>query len=320
MNDMSNTCEELKNDYKNRINRVMDFIEVHLDEALTLECLADVACFSRFHFHRVFQSITGECLAAYIQRIRLEKAATLLNSNPTYSITDIALICGFASSASFANAFTRHFGKTATVFRKDKNSISTQRYIHLPDKNSVVTELNIKQSKDALLYLVKGSDYERQVSVLDLPSWMLAYIRYTGPYKGDARLFHTLWNKLLTWAAPQGLMNRQDNIYLAIYHDNPEVTIEEKLKVSVCINIDPNTEVSGEIGKFTLPGGKYAICRFLVGAKDYSAAWGWMYGTWLPLSGYQPDDRLAFEWFPPCEQQEKNRKTYVDICIPVIKL
>jgi len=155
--DIIDNSGALKTDYKNRINRVIDFIEAHRDETLTLECLADIACFSRFHFHRIFQSLTGECLAAFIQRIRLEKAATLLNSNPAYSITDIAHICGFASSASFANAFKRHFGNAASYYKKNKSPVLDQRYIHFPDENTAALD-----------------------------------IRYTGPYKGDARLFHTL--------------------------------------------------------------------------------------------------------------------------------
>ena len=317
MNELINNSEELKTNYKNRINRVMDYIETHLDETLTLECLADIACFSRFHFHRIFLSLTNENLAAYIQRIRLEKAATLLTSNPAYSITDIAFSCGFASSASFANAFKRHFGNTASYYKKNKNPVSRQRYIYLPDENMAALDIRIEHYKEKLLYFIKGSDYERQVSVYDLPQWNLAYIRYTGPYKGDARLFHTLWNKLVAWAAPRGLINKPDNIYIVLYHDNPEITTEEKLRVSVCLNIEENTEITGEVGKLTLPGGKYAIGRFLLGAKDYSAAWGWMYGIWLPVSGYQPDDRLAFEWFPPQKQQEKTGKTLVDIYIPV---
>ena len=49
--------------YTARINRVMDHIDAHLDETLDLQALAGVAQFSPFHFHRLFQSLTGETLA-----------------------------------------------------------------------------------------------------------------------------------------------------------------------------------------------------------------------------------------------------------------
>ncbi len=295
----------------------MDYIETHLDENLTLEQLANIACFSRFHFHRIFQSLTGERLAVYIQRIRLEKAAALLHSNPGCSITDIALMCGFASSASFANAFKRHFGYSASQYKNKKRIVTEQSYIYLSNEDKDKLDIRIEHNGEKLSYYIKGIDYERQVDVLELPSWNAAYIRYTGPYKGDSRLFAGLWNKLVTWAAPRGLLNKPDTIYLALYHDNPDITIEEKLRVSVCISIDESTQTAGEVGKLKLPGGKYAICRFHLGSQDYPAAWGWMYGTWLPISGYQPDDRIAFEWFPPCQQLKESVKIPVDICIPV---
>ena len=317
---MNSNLKKIHADYINRINRVMDYIEVHLDQNLTLEQLADIACFSKFHFHRIFQSITGECLAACIQRIRLEKAASLLSSSLSSSITEIALNCGFTSSASFTNAFKRNFGKSPTQYKNDKQTTPEPHYIHYLQENIDTLDIRIKQDKNKLSYCIKGNDYERHTDVFDLPAWDVAYIRYTGPYKGDSQLFSKLWKKLNSWAAPQGLISGSGNIYLALYHDNPEITVEEKLRVSVCMVINENIETAGEVGKLRLPGGKYAVSHFLLGEKDYARAWGWVYGTWLPSSGFQADDRIAFEWFPPHQKLQKTAKIPVDICIPVKKL
>jgi AraC family transcriptional regulator len=49
----------------------MTHIQEHLDEALDLEELARVACFSSFHFHRVFAAMTGETIADHVRRLRL---------------------------------------------------------------------------------------------------------------------------------------------------------------------------------------------------------------------------------------------------------
>ena len=72
--------------------------------------------------------------------------------------------------------------------------------------------------------------------------------------------------------------------------------------------------MSGETGKMTIPSGKYAVARFSLSGDEFQEAWGWVYGTWLPQSGYQPDDRLCFEIYP---EEEKNGKFTVDICVPV---
>lgn len=97
--------ELLKKDYISRINIVQDYIESHLDEAFTLDKLSHIANFSSYHFHRIYSSITNETLFQYIQRVRLEKAAMLLKSNPKEPIIQIAIRCGFANQASFAKAF-----------------------------------------------------------------------------------------------------------------------------------------------------------------------------------------------------------------------
>ena len=67
----SNSSQSLRNEYISRINRVIDYIEKHMQEEIRLSKMAEIANFSKFHFHRIFYGITGETLNAFIQRIRL---------------------------------------------------------------------------------------------------------------------------------------------------------------------------------------------------------------------------------------------------------
>ena len=69
-------------EYIYRINRVIDFIEANIDKELTLEKLSEVANFSPFHFHRIFSAFTGETLNGFIKRKRIERAASILLSEP----------------------------------------------------------------------------------------------------------------------------------------------------------------------------------------------------------------------------------------------
>jgi len=73
-----------------------------------------VAAFSPFHFHRVFFTLTGETLFAYIQRQRLEKAAAVLAAGGETSVLEVALDHGFSSAATFARAFRARFGMSAS--------------------------------------------------------------------------------------------------------------------------------------------------------------------------------------------------------------
>src|SRR5215813_14148344 len=81
--------------YTQRIDRVIDHLRANLDRQLKLEELARVACFSEFHFHRIFGAVAGETLNNFTNRLRLEKAARLLRYSDQ-SLTDIALDCGFS--------------------------------------------------------------------------------------------------------------------------------------------------------------------------------------------------------------------------------
>jgi AraC-like DNA-binding protein len=60
--DLPPSKELLRQEYVGRVNRVIDYIEENIDTELTLETLAKVASFSRFHFHRIFSALVGETL------------------------------------------------------------------------------------------------------------------------------------------------------------------------------------------------------------------------------------------------------------------
>jgi len=106
---------QANSEYVQRINRVIDYLRGNLDRQVKLEELAKVACFSEFHFHRIFGAVTGETLNSFTNRLRLEKAARLLRYSDQ-SLTDIALHCGFSSSATFSRAFRSGYGTSPSEF------------------------------------------------------------------------------------------------------------------------------------------------------------------------------------------------------------
>lgn len=316
------TCRE---EYAARVNRVMDYIETHLDQNLTLEQLAGVACFSPFHFHRVFKAMTGETLNRHVARLRVEKAATRLLANPGASITDIALDGGFSSSAVFARAFRDHFGVSAGEWRdrhggnmplmgENRNPGKTDRKI---GKDAAAGIRYIAASNSPQRWrMIMNDGKETLVEVRDLPALEVAYVRHIGPYAGDGELFGRLFTRLMTWAGPRGLIG-PETAFLSVYHDDPNVTEVEKLRISVCVGVPPETPAEGEIGRMTIPGGAFAIARFEILPHEYEAAWNAVYGGWLPDSGYQPDDRLCFERYLNDPQTHPEGRHIVEICVPV---
>ena len=99
-----------------RLRRVLDYIEDNLDQDITVEHLARVACLSRFHFSRMFREASGVAPHRYISNSRLRLAKQLL-ADGRHSLVDIALTCRFSSQASFNKAFARETGMSPGKFR-----------------------------------------------------------------------------------------------------------------------------------------------------------------------------------------------------------
>lgn len=317
----------LRDEYVSRINRVVDYIELNIDGDLSLEKLASVANFSRFHFHRIFKGIMGETLNRYIQRIRLERAAAQLVGNPKKTITEIAYDCGFSGSAPFARAFREFFKVSASRWRQTGSLYEGN--IGKIDSKMGKTISKIRQDFDVSSYYIDGTTQNRiwritmakkpnfQVEVRDMPELYLAYVRHIGPYKGDVELFEGLFNRLMAWAGPRDLLRFPETQMLSVYHDDPNVTDETKLRTSACITVPKDTPVDGEIGYMTIPAGKYAAARFELAVDQYEDAWDSVCGVWLPESGYQPDDGPTYELYLNDPKEHSENKCIVEIVIPV---
>ncbi len=89
------------------------------------------------------------------------------------------------------------------------------------------------------------------------------------------------------------------------------------MRVSACMTIPKNTEVEGEVGKMVVPGGKFAIARCEIQVDEYEQAWDTVMGSWMPSSGYQPDDRFCYEMNQNDPDKHPQNLHIVDICVPV---
>ena len=316
--------------YQGRINTAVDYIEKNLQHNFSLDEIAAVAGFSKYHFHRIFYTFMGESLFQFIQRLRLEKAATLLLTDPFKPVTEIALECGFSNSSSFAKSFKQHFDFSASQWRSLKSASCLQesnlgqkdsnqgQVLSNPGKDSTTENVYIEYVNNTQIWRYEMMENQnRVVEVKDMPETTLAYVRYVGPYKGDGKLFEGLFTKLFQWAGSRDLLRFPETKTIIIYHDNPDITDETKLRVSVSISVPPDTSVDGEIGKMVLPAGKYALARFELSDQEYQEAWDWVYRTWLPESGYQPDDRPCYENYHNDPKTHPEGKAIVDICIGV---
>jgi AraC family transcriptional regulator len=288
------------------MNRVIDFIENNLDKQFTLDELALISHFSKFHFSRIFWGMTGETPFEFITRIRLEKAATMLRMYPNEPVLQIAMKCGYSDKSVFSRNFKAWFKVPPSTYRKSNSN------------NDQLLSNSSQLSADGPGYFcdeqkIQSMEPKQQVEVKNLPATTVAYVRHTGPYQGDGALFEKLFNKLFSWAGPRGLIQPGTRSF-AVYHDDPSVTDPQKLRLSICLDVPPATNVDGEIGKMEIEGGKYAVAHYELLPQEFPQAWRWLFGTWFPNSGYQPDDKLPFEVY---HGRPVNGRLTVDICVPV---
>lgn len=304
----------LNTEYISRINKALDYIEPNLSKSMTLEELAEVANFSKFHFNRIFHSIAGETPFQFITRLRLEKAALLILTNKNESISGIAFECGFSDISIFSRNFKNYFGITATRYKKEKLQNSN---ISQQNSNDEQKENKLKAYFCPASQTIKwrtNMEISKSVEIKELPQMTVAYVRNIGPYNGNKELYRKHRDKLFLWAGARGLLESKDFKYLVLYHDNPKVALSANLRMSLCITVPPAANVDGGIGKMVIEAAKYVVCRFELTEHDFETAWNWVYGQWLPNSGYQPDDKPYFETYP---EEPKDGKYIVDFCIPV---
>jgi transcriptional regulator GlxA family with amidase domain len=92
------------------------FMDKHYSETMDLENIADEACFSKFHFIRVFKSIYKVTPHRYLTQVRITKAKLLLESG--YRVHDTCIRVGFDSIPSFIALFRKHTGSNPLEYQQ----------------------------------------------------------------------------------------------------------------------------------------------------------------------------------------------------------
>lgn len=105
--------------YENRLRRVSAYIHDHLDEELDMERLAEIACMSSYHWHRIYRAIYGETLAATVKRLRLHRAAGEI-VRTELAVSEIAKRSGYPNLQSFNRIFKSVYGMPPARYRKEE--------------------------------------------------------------------------------------------------------------------------------------------------------------------------------------------------------
>lgn len=286
-----------KPDYVARVNRAIDYIVQNLAEPLDLEQVASVAHFSSFHFHRVFKSLVGETLAAFVKRVRLQRAIQLMSHRPEASLTDIALACGFSSSSDFSRSFKQRYGVPPRAF-----DLSGFRDGNRETFAKSLERLPVGENPDGFA-----------VTLRDLGPRFVAYIRVRDSFAPGA--VQAAAARLVDWAQRRGHAGGQ---WLGYMWDDPEVVPMDMCRYDIGVEIPQRIPPDGEVGCVELAAMKVAQIPVLGGVDLELRALDWIFRTWLPASGFVPDHQPCFEAFRGLPFAHGDEYFELDAQIPVV--
>ncbi len=143
------------------IEKVIDFIENHLNGKLDLETVANAVHYSKYHLHRMFTDIVGMTIHDYVIRRQLTEAAKLLVFS-SKSIIDIALICGYESQQAFTVAFKAMYKLPPAEYRE------LQEFYPLQLAFTLQTSVNNMELKKTDIYFAEKQDIDAWMELVHL--------------------------------------------------------------------------------------------------------------------------------------------------------
>jgi AraC family transcriptional regulator len=285
--------------YHARMQRVLDHIDRHLDEDLSVEALSAVAAFSKHHFHRQFTALFGLTVHRYVQLVRLKRASCRLAFHAQSPVLQIALDSGYEGPEAFARAFKKTLGQTPSAFRAQPDWIPWRAACG-PIDNARSRPM-IPQPADDQVWIVETPDIA--VAVME--------------HRGDPALTGDTVRRFIAWRQRAGLPPRSSATFNILQAD-PETAPPEAYRLDLCVATDrvPGGEDDG-VRPGLIPGGRCATLRLTGAVDDLRPTVSFLYADWLPRSGEELRDFPVYvqrvRFFPDVPEHE----AITDVFLPL---
>jgi len=279
--------------YANRMNRVYDYIQTHIHDDLSVEKLSEVACFSKFHFHRQFSTYTGMTVGKFVLMQRLKRASQQLVYNQTMRIIDIALEANFESPEAFSRAFKNTFGQTPSQFRQSPNWQNWRTQYAQP-----IIERNLIMN----------------INLVEFDHTLIAVLEHKGPAENIEHSLNTFrqWRKTTPYSPVDTYKS------FGLVYDDPDTVEPAKFRFDLCAEVNEviPDNAQGLINK-AIPAGKCAVLRHAGSLTTIGDKVRHLYCNWLPNSGEELRDFPCFFHYTNLNGEVPEDELITDIYLPL---
>lgn len=264
--------------YARRLNRVAEHIWAHLDAPLDLAQLAEVACLSPFHFHRIYRAMMGETVAETVSRLRLQRASMELARGQA-PIGEIAVRAGYASNPAFTRAFRAAYDQTPAAFRAARR------------RNSGAEPMTVEIQDRAPMRIA------------------------TVPHKGPPQQIGQAFDRLMAWAGPKGVV-MPPAVGVAVYLDDMSVVPPAEQRALAGITVGPEVAGDETVTIHEAPAGRYAVLLYRGPYAQIGMGYEELFG-WLPASGEEPAHAPCVEVNLNDPRKTAPADLLTELCLPL---
>ena len=210
---------ETSNIHHQKIQDIVVYINNHLFDSLDADILSTISGLSKYHFRRVFQTVAGENIGSYIQRLRLEHIAHLLVSTD-FTLNQISEQTNYQTKFSLAKAFKKHFGVSTSQYR--------EKYKPMYDEQHAVITPEIRSILPMKVFCIEVGE----------------------KYKDELR-YKLIWDRLTNYARQRNEEKSNDK-FVSLSMDDPSITPMDKCRFYLGVIID-NKENDFQPGVIEVP-------------------------------------------------------------------
>lgn len=289
--------------------KVIDYIDQHIHEGISIHDLAKHIGYSPYHFLRMFKEVVGETPMEYVTKRKLQFA--LRDMSKQTSMNDIAFNYGYESYVGFSKAFKKVFGVSPATYR-----------MHCPDAEPPVINLEeLKLNKTGgMIYQPKimikdsfaivGRAYDIQVKDVRTTRDAPTYWYYSGLTDGEIE--RTLYDTFKPSIHGEFCLNMANENDWSTFTYFFGVLDEQK-----------GRPLSNQFHRITIPTSIFAVFSTPpVEPNDFvdsvKGTWNYILNYWFPKSGYEIDETsYDFEFYDERCHPWEHDLVMMEIYIPI---